>query len=162
MDFGLHERYPDRLTWWFDIQHNFRRIYPGILIRKIVQARRRSLSKKILFIGYEGTSFVFRPESVGQGCFTNDIYDHTMSLYRALPVHLQGSVTIRPYPSHGWNLVDRYTNYFNPSQISNNTFIHDLESSSLVICTYPQTAYLQSFASSIPTILFLPSSNLAY
>ena len=77
-----------------------------------------------------------------------------MSLYRALPVHLQGSVTIRPYPSHGWNLVDRYTNYFNPSQISNNTFIHDLESSSLVICTYPQTAYLQSFASSIPTILF--------
>ena len=154
MDFGLHERFPDRLTWWVDNKHHFRRIYPGILIRKIVQSRRRSLSKKILLIGFEGTTFAFRPESGGQGCFTNDIYDHTISLFRSLPEHIQDSVTIRPYPPHGWNLVNRFSKHFKPSQISNNTFIHDLETSSLVICTYPQTAYLQSFSSSIPTILY--------
>ncbi len=154
MDFGLHERYPDRLTWWFDNKHYFRRIYPGILIRKTLQTRQKGSTKKILFIGFEGTTFVFRPESVGQGCFTNDIYDHTISLFKALPNYVQESVIFRPYPSHGWNLVHRYSNYFKPSQISKDTFTHDLEISSLVICTYPQTAYLQSFASSIPTILF--------
>ena len=50
IDFGLHERFPDRLTWWLDISHNFRRVFPSILVRKIKPKKYQNHQKSYLLV----------------------------------------------------------------------------------------------------------------
>ena len=60
---------------------------------------------------------------------------------------------IKPYNNKGWDIKERYINEFGKEKILNKDLISVIKESKLVICTYPETTFLESMISGVPTIL---------
>ena len=159
-DFSHQESYPGKLVWNSTGKIESRtRVYPGILLRKIPRYNKRNHNSKLLIVGYEGTTYVFRPESVGAGCLTLDIFEQQKKFIDSLNIKIKKKLWIRPYPTVGWNLEKYYRDELGGEHISKNTnYYSDLRLSKITICTYPETAYLQSMAFGVPTVLLYVSS----
>jgi putative transferase (TIGR04331 family) len=80
--------------------------------------------------------------------FVTEFYDNL----EGLP---QENVLIKPYPIDcGWNLKNRYLNYFGEDKVSKEVnLFKNLLSSRLVICTYPETTFSDALITDTPAIL---------
>ena len=52
----------------------------------------------------------------------------------------------------GWNLKEKYKNLFGEKYLTNKNVNQSLNSK-LIVCTYPETTFLESMCSGVPTIL---------
>ena len=61
---------------------------------------------------------------------------------------------IKPYINLGWNLSLKYKNLYGKDKIiEGKSSLEVLKLSKIVVCTYPETSFLESMISGIPTIL---------
>lgn len=60
---------------------------------------------------------------------------------------------IKTYKDMGWRLEDKYANLFGEKTITNKNVKSVIKQSKLVICTYPETTFLESMITGVPTVL---------
>ena len=60
---------------------------------------------------------------------------------------------IKTYRDMGWKLEDKYKKLFGKKSITNKDVKSVIQQSKLIICTYPETTFLESMVSGTPTIL---------
>ena len=55
----------------------------------------------------------------------------------------------------GWNLKEKYKNLFGEKYLTNKNVKSVIKNSKLIVCTYPETTFLESMCSGVPTIFTL-------
>ena len=60
---------------------------------------------------------------------------------------------IKTYQDMGWKLDDQYKKLFGKKTIINKDIKSVIKQSKLIVCTYPETTFLESMISGVPTIL---------
>lgn len=53
----------------------------------------------------------------------------------------------------GWHLEERYKKLYGSEKILNMSVKSAIKNSKLLICTYPETTFLESMISGVPTVL---------
>ena len=61
--------------------------------------------------------------------------------------------SIKTYQNKGWNLEKKYKDKFGDKIICHKDMKSVLNESKLIICTYPETTFIESMISNVPTIL---------
>jgi len=142
-----------RVVWgkeWLDSQT---RMPPNKIHFKIKNYHQHT---KILFIDYEATRYGYRCVSVPIGPLVLKVFENNMHFLQSLDQKLICNLKIRPKSLGSWETKLRYKDSFGANSISKEpTILKDMQSSKVIICSYPQTAFAEAMYSGIPTILLL-------
>ena len=104
---------------------------------------------------YYNNRFFFEPQPIE---LLNNINNFINELQNLKKEYLK-KIILRPYPTilqNSVNIKKQFTDRIKGIQTSRNkSILKDIQKSNLIICTYPQTAYLYSLNSETPTLLLL-------
>lgn len=105
-------------------------------------------------IGLEFPCYTYRCQSGPNSSLIIKDFQQKINFIKALAPNIYNKVKVKPYPNKGWNLRKKYEETLGKEKIE---IAHNLrssfESAKLIICTYPQTTFLEAMASGKPTIL---------
>jgi len=153
VDFDHHSSIGIRAKWSDNLESNDVRVFPNILFSQR-KFRFDRFGEKLTIVGYEGPLYIVRPENAAWSSLTLDDFSHKVKFIDALGPLPRAALHIRPYPSRGWEHKKRFAAKYGNACLSNESnFFRELDRSKVVICTYPQTTYLQAMESGRPTLL---------
>lgn len=153
VDFDHHRRIGVRAKWSDNLESNDVRVFPSILFAQRKFRFGRS-GDKLTIVGYEGPLYIARPENAAWSSLTLVDFTHQEIFIDALSSLPRAALNIRPYPSRGWDHKKRFSARYGDGCLSDESnFFGDINRSRIVICTYPQTTYLQAMESGRPTLL---------
>lgn len=114
-----------------------------------------SRGSQILIVAADYPKYVLRAQFYPVSHQILSTFKFTTEFYENLKGKLQETVLIKPYPHDwGWNLKNRYLNYFGEDKVSKEVnLIKNLFRSRLIICTYPETTFSDALITDTPTIL---------
>lgn len=125
---------------------------------KLIAKRYRSTRELLAVIGMEMPRYPYRAISTPHGGQTLVNFEHTCEFYSHLDPRVMEAFRIRPYPSRGWNTRQRYTDRLGANRISNEkTYQQLISRARMIVCTYPETTFLEAMASGVPAILCYPA-----
>jgi len=146
-----------RVVWgkeWLDSQT---RMPPNKIYFKV---KNYNQHEKILFIDYEATRYSFRCVSCPVGPLVLDVFEHNNQFLQSLDKSIIRNLKVRPKFLGSWETALRYKDNFGANIISKEpTILKDMQSSKLIVCSYPQTAFAEAMYSGIPTMLLLTRDN---
>lgn len=110
---------------------------------------------QILIVAADYPKYVLRVQFYPVSHQILSTFSFATEFYDNLKGKLQENVLIKPYPNDcGWNLKNRYLNYFGEDKVSKEVnLFKNLLSSRLVICTYPETTFSDALITNTPAIL---------
>jgi putative transferase (TIGR04331 family) len=153
VDFDHHRNIGIRAKWSDNLDGNEVRVFPNILFEQR-RIRFREDGCKLSLVGYEGPLYIVRPENAAWSSLTLEYFAHTQKFIDNLDSLPRSVLNIRPYPDRGWNLKAKYvTRYGESCLTSQSNYLEDISQSRIIVCTYPQTTFMQAMESGRPTLL---------
>lgn len=108
----------------------------------------------LLILGLNQTLYIRTYQSGVEGSLVPEDYNQKIHFIKSLDSNIQETVKIRTFDDSGWNTKQRYIDDLSLDNISSCTsFKEALNWSKIIVCTYPETTFLEAMHSKIPTIL---------
>jgi putative transferase (TIGR04331 family) len=108
----------------------------------------------LLILGLNQTLYIRTYQSGVEGSLVPEDYNQKIHFIKSLDSNIQETVKIRTFDDSGWNTKQRYIDDLSLDNISSRTsFKEALNWSKIIVCTYPETTFLEAIHSKIPTIL---------
>lgn len=147
--YDIHNKiFKKQISWSKNKSINVSQLTPSKLIRlKNLKLQR----KKISIITLETAQYAYYCQNL-QSSLINEDYEQKKLFMKKLN-QAKINFFIKPYNNKGWCIKERYINEFGKEKILNKDLISVIKESKLVICTYPETTFLESMISGVPTIL---------
>ena len=125
---------------------------PNILANR---STKRGSENNLAIIKVEFPLYVRRCASGTISSLTLDDYRQKIKFTRALDSNIREHIKIRIKSNYvKWNVKQRYINELGVERISvQPTLMDEYNNSKIIVCTYPQTSFLEAMFSGVPTIL---------
>ena len=125
---------------------------PNILVGRKIKNKKSINSLSI--IGVEFPLYVRRHNSGTISSLTLDDYRQKVKFIKGLSTSVIKYVKVRIKSDRNWNTRQRYADEFGIEKISiQQTLVDEYSNSKIIVCTYPQTTFLEAMHSGVPTIL---------
>ncbi len=139
-----------KIVWHMPLKKSHVQLPPNKKINNNISQK----GTKITLIGVEFTRYVTTCQSGALSSLALDDFKQKCDFINELDKLSRKDFKIRPYPDVGWSFRSRYSDIYGKSIISSNrTLSQDFSNSKLIICSYPQTTFLEAMSSGVPTIL---------
>ena len=151
--FSHEDKVSDIFAVWHKLPGISRvRIQPNIITKKNIY---KQSGVNLLILGIKQGLYVRSYQSGIEGSLLLDDYNQKIIFIKSLNSDIKEKVKIRKFKdSDGWKITQRYIDDLSIENISTDfSFKGALNSSRVIVCTYPETTFLQSMHSNIPTIL---------
>ena len=150
-NFNHEEDSSDVYITWFKPFHPKQKQLPP---NKVVLKKPNSTGDTCSIIGYESVRFSFRAEAVPVSHQSILCFDQVITFCDKLDSKIRERVKVRPYPDLGWNTKKRYEDQLGINSVDlKSSYDSFINSSKIIVSTYPQTTFSESLASGKPTIL---------
>ena len=127
------------------------KLTPNKLVRKINVKRD---SEQITLVGLELPRYSYRAQTGPNSSLIIEEFNQKVSFINSLNKKNRDFLKIRPYSNRGWFTKERYSDLYGEKIISKNkSLFQDFSMSKLIVCSYPQTTFLEAMHSGIPTVL---------
>jgi len=108
---------------------------------------------KLLIVDLEFPIYSYRCQSGPGSSLLLENIIHNIKFYKLLTSHISKVFKVTPY-NQGWSKINRYTNILSDNdEVSSAPILQEILRSKVVVCTYPQTTFLEAMHSGVPTIL---------
>ncbi len=111
----------------------------------------KSSKKYLTIICMEQTQFAYHAQTIQSSLILEDF--NQKKIFIDLIRLSINDYKIKPYKNLGWNLEEKYKLIYGTHKITKKSQLEILKLSKVVVCTYPETSFLESIISGIPTIL---------
>ncbi len=143
-----------KTTWHIPCFDNHVQLTPNKISKKY---RKVGFGNYLLLIGFEFSLYSNRCQSGPGSSLYFEEYNKNLKFCRLLNNEPFKMLKIKPHKHNvisGWNTYKRYIDDISAEKISSEKILsHAIHSSKLIVCTYPQTSFLESMLSGVPTIL---------
>jgi putative transferase (TIGR04331 family) len=159
--FNHEEKICDKkITWYTETNSKHVKLSPNILLNKRIK---RKYNNQILFVGFDSTRYSLRVKSGSNSSLVLGDFKQKVNFINLLNKKTLGVFKIRSYDmtgNRGLLIKNRYAELYGKKIISlKKKIVQDFEISKLIICTYPQTTFLEAMHSGIPTVLLYKEEN---
>lgn len=114
----------------------------------------KKIGANLLILGIQQPLYIRTYQSGIRSSLVLEDYNQKISFIKSLNNDVQKLVKIRTFDDCGWNTRQRYIDDLSPNNISSNVSLkEDFNDARIIICTYPQTTFLEAMHSKVPTIL---------
>ena len=122
---------------------------------RIVGARKaKKNGSKLTIVGIEVALYVARYQSGISSSMVLDEFYQELEFIRNLDLIVSDNIIVRPSFNKGWNTRQRYIEELGVEKISkHDNILGDFDNSKIIVCTYPETTFLEAMHSGVPTIL---------
>ena len=156
-NFDHQEKIADRMVVWhkpYMDQHVQLTPNKMIGLRKIMVTSNQYLT----LLGFETCRYPYRAQAAPEGRNYTEDYNQKIEFSKALSSAVYEHLKVRSAQvigSNGWiNSGDRYARDLGQDKISNHATLREAFShSKMIVCTYPQTTFMEAMHSNVPTIL---------
>ena len=140
-------------TVWHTLLNHSKHI--SMPINKKIKKVSNLKGTRITLIGLELTRYSNRAQTGPQSSLMVHEFEQKTKFIDTLNEKVCINFRIRPYSREGWWLTsNRYADMYGDAILSNNKKIfQDFLQSKMVICSYPETTFLEAMHSGVPTIL---------
>jgi putative transferase (TIGR04331 family) len=138
-----------KITWSKPTNNNEFQLTPSKLIDfKKIQSSNKFLS----IICLETTQFAYYCQPIQSSIILEDF--NQKKIFIDLIKLFIDDFKIKPYTNLGWNLSCKYKEIYGKDKIiEKKSSLEVLKLSKIVVCTYPETSFLEAMVSGVPTIL---------
>ena len=157
-----------RVTWSIPINDKHIQLPPNKSITKLFKFQNyfRNTEKYLTLIGLEFPLYAHSCYSGPISSIILDDYSQKVKFIDKLNKDVRGKLNIRPYTGYnnkGWQTKERYKDKYGISKISTNKKLQDdINTSKIIICTYPETTFSEAVSSGVPTILLYLESSYEF
>ncbi len=118
-----------------------------------------SRNSEIIIIAFESSLYPYRAQSGPKAGSLLDDFKQKIEFIRMLSPSVYQSLMVKAFDrGEGYfNSRSRYENELGVEKISQHRSLKDAYSNAkIIVCTYPQTTFMEAMASGVPTILIYP------
>ena len=138
------------IKWSFSDQENTIQMPPGINLKKVCYREKKQQNILVLF-----NNEPLYPYNIHSPALPKSQYNFFKNFFKNLDEEKKKYFYFRPHPSDNWNIRKKTIDDYGIKKISNKKKFSDIIINyKLLINTVPQTTFLESLASGVPTILF--------
>ncbi len=151
-NFSHEDKISDIYAVWHKVQGGNRvRVQPNIISNKY---NYKISGSDLLVIGLNNPLYIRSYQSGIEGSLTIEDYKQKIVFIKSLNKNIQKLVKIRIFDDHGWKIKQRYSDDLSSSSISSCvSFKKAINHSKIIVCTYPETTFLEAMHSKVPTIM---------
>lgn len=140
--------FKNQISWSKPLLKNHIKLTPSKLINL---KNLRTNNKYISIITLETSQYAYYCQNLQSSLILND-FEQKKKLIDILKKN-NLDFRIKPYKDMGWHLEERYKKLYGSEKILNMSVKSAIKNSKLLICTYPETTFLESMISGVPTVL---------
>lgn len=159
LNFNVWTQYYDNhATWidWLDKANSKNTKLPCQIIKKIkININKVNKNKQILFSYKNQPGYFFKISNGFLPSQTNLEFERLKKFFVNLESPIKKKICIRNPFEDVFQINKKFRNYYKFKISKEKNFYSDLEKSSLSIINYPETAFIKSISSNIPTIMIL-------
>jgi|APSaa5957512535_1039671.scaffolds.fasta_scaffold30182_2 putative transferase (TIGR04331 family) len=138
-------------VWHKPFEDNQIQLPPNIIVGT---RKAKKNGSRLTIVGIEVALYVTRYQSGISSSLVLDEFYQELQFIRALDPIVMDSLIVRPNPNIGWNTRQRYIDELGVEKLSkHHSILGDFDNSKIIVCTYPETTFLEAMYSGVPTIL---------
>ncbi len=147
--YDIHNKiFEKQISWSKPTSEIETRLSPSKLIRF---KNLKTSKKKISIVTLETSQYAYYCQNLQSSLIVKD-YEQKVKMMEDLKKK-NIEFSIKTYQNKGWNLEKKYKDKFGDKIICHKDMKSVLNESKLIICTYPETTFIESMISNVPTIL---------
>ena len=147
--YDIHDKiFTNQISWSREKSKNEKRLSPSKLLRF---QNLKSSKKNLSIVTLETSQYAYYCQNLQSSIILDD-FNQKLNYLKILRIK-NIKFKIKTYRNMGWNLKEKYKNLFGEKYLTNKNVKSVIKNSKLIVCTYPETTFLESMCSGVPTIL---------